>query len=290
MLLLCFLLLCLGLCSWGPGHHLEFAERVLRRRKELLPRDVAQLLGHERQAYLYGNLAADLINFKSYGGAYNHCHRWQIVEEMRTHTHTQRGEAFILGYLSHLAADTIAHNHFVPYHLARYARTKGLGHLYWEMSADRFIPNERWNLVTELKADKRLDELDEVVNRCVPKKALSMRTNKFLFNHVLLVSERERYRHGMARLHPLANVRLKKGFLGLFQDAAVERIRLALHPKGLREIVRVDANGKEAQAAAMRMRMGLLERWTSPKARWEDAEPRAAGFLLGMESPPPGRD
>ena len=155
------------------------------------------------------------------------------------------------------------------------------------MSADRFVPHERWSIVTELKADERLAELDDMVNRCVPKKALSMRTNKFLFNHVLLVSERERWRHGMARLHPLANVQLKKGFLGLFQDAAVERIRLALHKKGLRELVRVDANGKEAQAAAMRMRRGLLERWTSPKARWEDSEPRAAGFLIGMQSPPP---
>jgi hypothetical protein len=92
----------------------------------------------------------------------------------------------------------------------------------------------------------------------------------------------------MARLHPLANVRLKKGFLELFQDAAVARIRLALHKQGLREIVRVDANGKQAQQAAMRMRMGLLERWTTRKERWEDAEPRAAAFLLGMESPPPG--
>ena len=280
-------LLCLVCLPWGPGHHLEFAERVLRRRKELLPADVARLIGSERKAYLYGNLAADLINFKNYGGAYNHCHRWKIVEEMREHSSTPRGEAFLLGYLSHLAADTIAHNHFVPYHLARYARTKGLGHLYWEMNADRFVPHERWSIVTELKADARLAELDDMVNRCVPKKALSMRTNKFLFNHVLLVSERERWRHGVARLHPLANVQLTKGFLGLFQDAAVERIRLALHKKGLREIERVDANGKEAQAAAMRMRRGLLERWTSPRARWEDAEPRAAGFLLGMQSPPP---
>jgi len=285
MLIACLMLLVL-VAAWGPGHHLEFAERVLRRRKELLPRDVALLLGEERQAYLYGNLAADLINFKNYGGAYNHCHRWLIVEEMREHAHTPRGEAFILGYLSHLAADTIAHNHFVPYHLARYARTKGLGHLYWEMSADRFVPNERWTIVTELKADKRLEALDEIVNRCVPRKALSMRTNKFLFNHVLLVSERERWRHGMARLHPLGDVQLKKGFLALFQDAAVERIRLALHTKGLREILRVDPNGKEAQKSAMRMRAGLLERWTSPRERWQDAEPRAAGFLLGMESPP----
>jgi len=279
------LLLLLG-ASWGPGTHLEFAERVYRRRRTALPKATAALIERERRAFLYGNIAADIINFKSYGGHYNHCHRWTIVEEMRRHALHDAEHAFALGYLAHLAADTIAHNHFVPYHLARYARTKGLGHLYWEMSADRFVPHERWTIVTELKADKRLEALDEIVNRCVPRKALSMRTNKFLFNHVLLVSERERWRHGMARLHPLGDVQLKKGFLALFQVAAVERIRLALHPKGLREIQRVDANGKEAQASAMRMRAGLLERWTSPKERWQDAEPRAAAFLLGMESPP----
>lgn len=286
LLLLLVAALVLG-AAWGPGHHLEFAERVLRRRKETLPRDVAALLSEERSAYLYGNLAADLINFKNYGGAYSHCHRWAIVEEMREHAHTPRGEAFILGYLSHLAADTIAHNHFVPYHLARYARTQGLGHLYWEMNADRFVPTERWKLVTELKSDKRLDALDEIVNRCVPKKALSMRTNKFLFNHVLLVSERERWRRGMAQIHPLESVQLKRGFLAVFQDAAAERIRLALHPRGLREIRRVDANGKAAQEAAMALRQGLLERWTSPKQRWIDAEADAERFLEGMQSPPP---
>jgi hypothetical protein len=273
--------------AWGPGHHLEFASRVLRRRRERLPRDVAELIESERSAYLYGNLAADIINFKAWGGAYSHCHRWSIIDDMREHAHTPRGEAFILGYLSHLAADTIAHNHFVPYHLTRFARTKGLGHLYWEMNADRFIPAERWELVTELKADPKLNALDEIVNRTVPKKALSMGTNKLIFNHVLLVSERERWRRGMARLHPIEKVKLSRGFLEMFQDAAVERIVLALHTKGRREIERVDANGKEAQARAMKLRQTLTERWSPSQERWDEAEARAQPFLSGMESPPP---
>src|SRR5262245_34119855 len=226
------------LVHWGPGHHLEFAERVLRRRRELLPRDVSKLIDEERPAYYYGNIAADIINFKSYGGAYSHCHKWTIIGEMRKLARSPREEAFILGYLSHLAADTIAHNHFVPYHLARYARTKGLGHLYWEMSADRFVPSERWAIVGALKAQSALNELDELVNATVPDKALSMVTNKLIFNHVLLVNERERWRSGMARLHPIGEVTLSKGFLRVFQDAAVDRIRLALHPRGLREIER----------------------------------------------------
>ena len=272
---------------WGPGHHLEFAERVYRRRKELLPRDVAQLLDEERVAYDYGNLAADIINFKAYGGAYAHCHRWQIVDEMRALSTTRRQEAFVMGYLSHLAADTIAHNHFVPYHLARYARTKGLGHLYWEMNADRFVPESRWQRVTTLKNQDALFELDDLVNRTVPKKALSMVTNKMIFNHVLLVSERERWRSSMARLHPMSRVTLTRGFLGMFQDAAVERIRLALHPRGFREIQRVDANGKEAQKTAMSLRTSVLARWASPRLRSDESEEQAAQFLEGMQSPPP---
>ena len=275
-------------CRWGPGHHLEFSERVWRRRKELLPRDVALLIDEERAAFDYGNIAADIINFKAYGGAYSHCHRWEIIDEMRALAQSRRQESFVTGYLSHLAADTIAHNHFVPYHLARYARTKGLGHLYWEMSADRFVPDSRWARVSALKSQDELFELDELVNHTVPKKALSMRTNKIIFNHVLLVSERERWRHGMARIHPISKVSLSKGFLSRFQDAAVDRIRLALHPRGFRALRSVDANGKEAQKKAMSLRMDVLSRWASPRARGTHAEEFAAGFLKGMESPPKG--
>lgn len=280
-------LVALWLLPWGPGHHVEFAEKVWRRRRECLPRHVARLLGEEAPAFYYGSLAADIIHFKGYGGQYNHCHRWGIIEEMRELASTPRCEAFILGYLAHLAADTIAHNHFVPYHLARYARTKGLGHLYWEMTADRFVKEERWRTVAELRADSRLDELDELINRTVPRKALSMRTNKLLFNHVLLVSHRERWRRGMARIHPIDSISLKPGFLRMFQRAAVERIRLALRPRGFLAIQRVDPNGKEAQRRALRLRRNLMHRLAPGRLEREASERLAAPFLEGMESPPP---
>ena len=105
----------------------HFARRPPRsRRRELLPTDARRLLDEHKDAYVYGNLAADIINMKGYGGHKNHCHRWTIIEAMRAGAESPAEQAFVLGYLSHLAADTIAHNHFVPYHLTRYARTKGL--------------------------------------------------------------------------------------------------------------------------------------------------------------------
>jgi hypothetical protein len=282
-------LLALGaalLVGWGPGNHLEFAHRVWRKRRAL-PARARALIEEERPSYQYGNIAADIINFKAIGGPYNHCHRWSIIAAMNKLASSPEEEAFVLGYLSHLAADTIAHNHFVPYHLARYARTKGLGHLYWEMNADRFVPEARWDVVTRLKADADLERLDDLVNRTVPKKALPMGTNKLLFNHVLLVSERESWRRGIARLHPATNLRLRKGFLRIFQDAAVDRILLALRPKGFAKLDHIDTNGKAAQALALKKRTRILHRLRPGRMRAEESEEIAAPFLEGMESPPP---
>jgi len=288
MLLLLIVALACAHAAWGPGTHLEFEHRVFRRRRERLPAGVAALIEEHRAAWQYGHIAADIINFKAIGGPYSHCHRWGIVDEMRNLSTSDAERAFVLGYSAHLAADTIAHNHFVPYHLARFARTQGLGHLYWELNADRFVPEERWEVVTRLKAEPELARLDELVNRTVPKKALSMSTNKLIFNHVLLVSERRRWRDHVLKLHPLSQVDLSRGFLDLFRDAAIERIFLALQPRGLARLAHVDANGKSAQKRAMETRRKLVERFLSPRrARDGVCEALAAEFLIGMQSPPP---
>jgi hypothetical protein len=285
LLLIAFVVLLLFAAPWGPGNHLEFEARVWRRRKELLPPRVSALISAERPAWQYGNIAADLINFKAFGGHYNHCHRWTIVDDMRELAETPAQQAFALGYLAHLAADTIAHNHFVPYHLARYARLHTLGHLYWEMNADRFVADERWEAVTKLKDKRELDELDELVNRSVPRKALSMGTNKLIFNHVLLVSERRKWREGMALMHPLPQVRLTRGFLDMFRAAAVARIVLALSPRGVARLAHLDTTGKKAQSLALGSRKrGLMLTPAQFDAR--SAE-RAQVFLEGMQSPPP---
>jgi hypothetical protein len=283
-----FAVFAISACPWGPGHHLEFAQRTWRRRRELLPARTAALINEEKDAFFYGNIAADIIQMKAVGGHYNHCHRWTIIDEMRENASSAPEEAFILGYLAHLAADTIAHNHFVPYHLTRYARLQGLGHLYWELSADRFIPESRWDVITHLKSQTKLDILDELVNRSVPRKALSMRANKLIFNHFLLISERNQWRLGMARLHPIKHLALKRGFLSRFQDRAVGRIRLALHPRGLTKLIHIDTNGKAAQREAMRLRRRLVTRYPAGERRRIAAEEAALPFLEGMQSPPGG--
>jgi len=284
--ILCCLALALLVLPWGPGNHLEFAMRVYRARRKLLSAEQARLLREERPAYLYGNIAADIINFKGYGGHYNHCHRWTIVREMQQHAGSRAEQAFALGYLSHLAADTIAHNHFVPYHLARYARSKGLGHLYWEMRADRQVPETRWRLITELKSAPGLEAMDELLNRSVPRKAFPMRANKLFFNHIFLISERDAWRRRVEQVTSFSSAPLEPQFLERFRRAAVARIRLALRPGGLDTLLHLDTNGKAAQQRAWEGRKRILRRIASSATRRRESEALAAPFLEGMESPP----
>jgi hypothetical protein len=150
------------------------------------------------------------------------------------------------------------------------------------------VPETRWQLVTTLKNNRELDGLDELVNCSVPKKALSMRANKLLFNHVLLISERDQWRRGVERLHGMGSAPLDKTFLELFRSAAVGRIRLALKPGGLEQLSHIDTNGKSAQKKAWDVRKRLLRRITSPAIRRQESELAAAPFLDGMESPPTG--
>src|SRR5207237_5002491 len=69
---------------------------------------------------------------KKYAPVGRHCHAWHVGQEIFDLAPTDPLRAFGLGYLSHLAADTVAHNFFVPHQLVLTSSTAALGHSYWE--------------------------------------------------------------------------------------------------------------------------------------------------------------
>jgi hypothetical protein len=105
---------------------------------------------------------------------------------------------------------------------------------------------------------------------------------------VLLISERDRWRRGVARLHGMSGAPLEPLFLERFQRAAVGRIRLALEPDGLEALLHIDTNGKEAQLSAWTARKRTLKRISGARRELESAS-SAARYLEGMESPPSSR-
>lgn len=268
---------------WGPGTHLDFALRLLRRKNHRIPGETLALLqGHEEE-FLYGNIAADIIHFKSYGGPKHDCHRWEVIERMEALASTEGERAFILGFLTHLAADTVAHNHFVPYHLARHAMTKSWGHVYWEMAADRYLPESHWALIGRLKKSRTLDRNDRLINAAVRRKVFSLWTNKKLFNHFLLIHSRDRWRRAMARLRRRDLPRLPESRLDVFRRAALERMVLVLQPQGRARLSHLDPSGRKAQKDSIRAKRSLLARFRRKEMRELEAETLARKYLEGIE-------
>lgn len=117
--------------AWTPGTHVYLGDAVLRS-LGMLPTSIADLLRAFPFDFLYGSIAADTSLAKKYVPTGRHCHSWAVGLEIHAAARDDAMRAFGLGYLAHLAADSIAHNHFVPMQLAVTASTSSLGHSYWE--------------------------------------------------------------------------------------------------------------------------------------------------------------
>src|SRR5256712_2584249 len=117
--------------AWAPGTHVYLGESVLANLHQL-PSAIADLLRAFPYDFLYGNIAADTSMAKKYAPVGRHCHAWHVGQEILDLAPSDPLRAFGLGYLSHLAADTIAHNFFVPRQLVLTSSTVALGHSYWE--------------------------------------------------------------------------------------------------------------------------------------------------------------
>jgi len=262
-IILTFLLPCLALIAgswWGPGTHIQLTREILgrfRRRKSLNTRQ--SLVLHHSRAFFYGNIAADIINFKAYGGFKNHCHNWNIQERLEAQAGDDASRAFTLGYLCHLAADIIAHNHFVPYHLVYNFPPRLLGHAYWEAMADSGVSDPEWHAVDSFKQSRLLHRFDHMVHRAVRRRALSLRSNKWIFNNILLINCRQSWRQVIrnvqlgARKHPL-----DERFHHACRMASLRMMLAVFYPRRLALLKAHDPRGKDAILRARRLRRELL--------------------------------
>ncbi len=124
------LLLPENLLAWGPGTHVALGEMVLDA-LYLLPPAVRLVLERFPIHFLYGSVSADISFAKKYAPEGRHCHDWKVGEEILASADSDHMRATAYGYLAHLAADTVAHNLFLPRQLLLTSTTKALGHTYW---------------------------------------------------------------------------------------------------------------------------------------------------------------
>ncbi|CAA9299827.1 MAG: hypothetical protein AVDCRST_MAG68-319 [uncultured Gemmatimonadetes bacterium] len=180
--------------AWGPATHVYLGQTLLSN-LHLVPEAVRVLLAAHPWDFLYGSLAADISLAKKYVPEGRHCHHWHVGEEIYASAPSDRLRAVGLGYLSHLAADTIAHNWYVPRQLLLTSSTKGLGHSYWEVRMDKHLGEGYTRLARSVVMDHDHTAADILFDQVLSATLFSFRTNRRIFRGLIRFQDNDRWQN-----------------------------------------------------------------------------------------------
>ncbi len=181
------------LWAWGPGTHIALGEGVLAS-LYLLPPAVRAIIESHPLHFLYGSIAADISFAKKYVPQGRHCHHWHVGEEILAAADSPRLRAVGYGYLAHLAADTVAHNLFIPRQLLITSTTQAIGHTYWEHRMDIHVGEEYLTKARHLVMGNDHSEADALFDQVLSNTIFSFRTNQRIFRGMIQFSDNDRWR------------------------------------------------------------------------------------------------
>lgn len=173
--------------AWGPLTHVYLGSEVFYL-GALLPASVYELIKRYRQDFLYGNLMADMIIGKKLLPRDKNPHNWDIALRLQREASTESEKAFVLGYLSHLAADTVAHGDLT-------GGRRHLGHTVLEIKADSIVDKKHWFSALSIGAEVQRRN-DIFMERSFDMLLFSFKTNKRIFRAGVVLSGLNRERLG----------------------------------------------------------------------------------------------
>jgi hypothetical protein len=252
--------------AWGPATHVSLASDILSN-LWLLPASVAALLAKHRRYFSYGNVATDTVLAKKMSRVKQVCHRWSTGFSLLDSAQTDEGRAFAYGYLAHLAADTVAHNKFLPRQMAVSRSTISFGHLYWEIRADAKIERPHW-LALRRALRGTYAEPEQLLETHLRQTLLSFRTNRFLFKRMNLLASERSWRRSVEIWAKLSRFTLDDELLRHYHAESLERIVDVLTNQTTSLVLHEDPNGNAllSHAKAQRRQIKQMRRAGLPLA------------------------
>jgi len=177
--------------AWGAGIHIMEGSYILDHSHLILPW-IAKILKHFPHDYLYGCISADIFIGKGSKRRDDHCHNWSIAKRMLEVADSSSHLSFAYGYLSHLCADIIAHNYYIPNQLYLTRSTKKFGHIYWEYRSDAYIEKKYWKLANKIISRKNSHN-DQFMQRIFRSKIISFQAKKKLFFQSIKLCDLEKW-------------------------------------------------------------------------------------------------
>jgi Zinc dependent phospholipase C len=262
--------------AWGPLAHLNFSAQALGNLSVVQP-SLRMLLQEFGDEFLYGSLAADIVVGKNLAQYVYHCHNWKVGFNVLKHAKPGAEQAFSYGFLAHLAADTVAHNYFVPYKTVFSFHKANTRHAYWELRYDQLMDRSLTRLARRVST-RAIRGHDEFLKQNLGRASvLPFGVSKGLFGSLLATARASRFQE----LSRLALARERK--LILEPDLVAETDQLAVSAilgmlaEGERShAARADATGGRNIRMATALRKELARRTSSRVLSPRDAHLIAA--------------
>lgn len=165
--------------AWGPLTHMYLGNEILSFATIISPA-VINLIRKHKEDFLYGNLIADSILGKKYMPDEKNSHSWETGFKLFDLADAPSEKAFVYGYLSHLAADTVAHENLT---IDKWQ----MSHAWIELKADSLIDKIYWlhSVTISSSVQKRNDRfLEESLESFI----FSFKTNKRIYKSFIFLS------------------------------------------------------------------------------------------------------
>lgn len=269
--------------AWGPATHVALGEALLSS-LYLVPPAIRAILERYPLHFLYGSVAADISFAKKYVPEGRHCHDWSIGEEILASADSERLAAVGYGYLAHLAADTVAHNVFVPRQLLLTSTSQALGHAYWEHRMDTHVGESFLSLARHVVMDHDHDEADSLFDDVLSRTIFSFRTNRRIFRGMIQFQGHERWQKIFGQVLTNSRFDLPDPTVDRYFETSFERVVGYMNDRGASEAGGQDPVGHLNLKLAKKVRRrALADGRVSAREAVELADIADAFFPLGSE-------
>lgn len=278
--------------AWGPATHVYLSTEILRS-LHLVGAPTAALLAAHPEKFIYGSMAPDISMAKKYAEVGRHSHYWHvgwdIWEEAKGRPPLR---AAALGYLSHLAADVLAHTSFVPRMLLVTSSTRSVGHSYWEHRMDAGLGPEYMATARRLVTVDDHDEADRLFSAVKSRTLFSFDTNRQIFEGLVHLSYADGWQNLFDTLVDNSRWGLREEERRRYLSHSFEAVATFLRDRESAEVTGGDPIGEEEIPRAKQRRRRVLRDggWRDPEVLEEAADelfplPSGATPLWDRRSP-----
>ncbi|MFH1488022.1 MAG: zinc dependent phospholipase C family protein, partial [Pseudomonadota bacterium] len=215
--------------AWGPAIHTVIACKILSESVQLLPA-IAEVIRAFPLEYLYGSLAADFFVGKGQKKKKGHSHSWETAHRFMKEAVDDQEAAYAWGFFSHLAADVIAHNYFVPKLIQEASSSKRVGHIYWEARADYTIEPAYIKIARDVLSMDHLG-CDDLLRSAVGKRKKGLRARKSIFTQSVKLTDYLRSSPSFSLVYQGSRYRISEEYITFMVHLSYRLVRDILkHP------------------------------------------------------------